>query len=135
MSTRVAASSVKLKRADDKLARDDGVRVLIDRLWPRGVTKECAKVEQWISDLAPNTALRKWVGHDPARWQEFRERYAAQVRNHPSQIRELRVLARQGPIMLVYAAPDSAHNGAGMLRALVLGRKIPSRSTASASRN
>jgi uncharacterized protein YeaO (DUF488 family) len=82
MSKRITADNVKLKRAYEPSAADDGTRILIDRLWPRGVKKADAAIDEWIKDIAPSTALRKWFGHDPARWQEFRSRYAVEVHEH-----------------------------------------------------
>jgi uncharacterized protein YeaO (DUF488 family) len=123
MEKRIAATNIKLKRAYELPAADDGTRILVDRLWPRGVKKEDAGIEEWIKDIAPSTALRKWFGHDPARWQEFRKRYGEEVRQHPVQLKKLRALARQGPITLVYSAHDETHNDAIALRNLLLGRR------------
>jgi uncharacterized protein YeaO (DUF488 family) len=122
-NTSVPAANVRLKRAYEKPARDDGTRILIDRLWPRGVRKVDAELDQWAKELAPSTALRTWFGHDPARWPEFRRRYAEEVRQHADQFGQLRALARKGPITLVYSAHDEAHNDAIVLRDLLLGRK------------
>ncbi|MEP7345304.1 MAG: DUF488 family protein, partial [Gemmatimonadaceae bacterium] len=97
MGKRITANNVRLKRAYEQATRDDGVRILIDRLWPRGVSKADAAVDQWAKDLAPSTALRQWFGHDPARWHEFRHRYAEEVRQHLDQFEQLRALARKGP--------------------------------------
>ena len=123
MSKRITASNVKLKRAYDHPAEGDGTRVLVDRLWPRGVKKADAAIDEWIKDIAPSTRLRKWFGHDPARWKEFRSRYAAEVRQHPEQLDRLQVLARQGPITLVFSAHDEVHNDAVALRDFLLGRQ------------
>jgi uncharacterized protein YeaO (DUF488 family) len=122
MRNRIKASNVRLKRAYEPPVDNDGTRVLIDRLWPRGVKKADAALDQWARDLAPSTALRKWFGHDPARWQEFRIRYAAELRQHEDQLKQLRAMARSGPITLVYAAHDEVHNDAVALRDLLLGR-------------
>ena len=122
MAGAVKAANVKVKRAYERPAADDGVRVLIDRLWPRGVRKVDAAIDQWIKEIAPSTALRQWFGHDPARWEEFRRRYAAELREHPEQLARLRELARRGTITLVYAAHDELHNDAVVLRELLLGR-------------
>jgi uncharacterized protein YeaO (DUF488 family) len=111
---------VKLKRAYDPPEPEDGVRILVDRLWPRGVRKADAAIDQWAKDLAPSTELRKWFGHDPARWQEFRRRYEASLKQHATALDELRSLARQGPITLVYAARDQVHNEAAVLRDMLL---------------
>jgi uncharacterized protein YeaO (DUF488 family) len=122
MSQRIAAANVKLKRAYERAAPGDGVRILIDRLWPRGVKKADAAIDQWVKDIAPSTALRKWFGHDPARWQEFRRRYAVEVHDHPEQLNSLRDQAKQGQITLVYSAHDEIHSDAVVLRRLLLGR-------------
>jgi uncharacterized protein YeaO (DUF488 family) len=114
---------VRLNRAYEKPARGDGTRILIDRLWPRGVRKADAELDHWVKDIAPSAALRKWFGHDPARWPEFRRRYAAEIRRKPDELEQLRSLAREGPITLVYSAHDELHNDAVVLRGLLLGRK------------
>ena len=123
MTTRIAAGHVKLKRAYEPPDPGDGTRVLVDRLWPRGVSKANAAVDLWLKDLAPSTELRKWFGHDPSRWQEFRERYATEVRQHQEAYDQLRELARKGPVTLVYSAHDEVHNDAVVLRSLLLGPK------------
>ena len=122
MSSAIAAANVRLKRAYEPRAPSDGTRILIDRLWPRGVSKAAAALDQWTRELAPSTELRKWFGHDPARWQEFRRRYAAELREHGAALRALRDQARQGPVTLVYSAHDEAHNDAVVLREVLLGR-------------
>ena len=124
MSNRIGAADVKLKRAYEPAAESDGLRILVDRLWPRGVSKAKAALDQWEKDVSPSTALRKWFRHDPARWQEFRRRYTAEVRQHPEPLTRLRALARKHPITLVYSAHDEVHNDAVVLRDLVLGRSI-----------
>ena len=101
MGTKIRAATVRVKRAYEPSAADDGTRILIDRLWPRGVKKVDAAIDHWAKDIAPSTALRKWFGHDPARWQEFRKRYAAEVDAHPEKLGELRALAQQGTITLI----------------------------------
>ena len=118
---RLAAANVKLKRAYEPAAASDGTRVLIDRLWPRGVSKDAAAVDLWLKELAPSTELRKWFGHDPARWAEFQQRYTAEVRAQPELFEQLRDLARKGPVTLVYAAHDEEHNDAVVLHQLLLG--------------
>ena len=122
MSRTVAAANVRLKRAYEPQAPSDGTRILVDRLWPRGVTKAAAAIDQWIKELAPSTALRKWFGHDPGRWREFRRRYAAELRERPDELRALRDQAKRGPVTLVYSAHDEAHNDAVVLRDILLGR-------------
>jgi len=123
MSARIAAGNVRLKRAYEQPGADDGTRILIDRLWPRGVKKADAAVDRWVKELAPSTELRKWFGHDPERWQEFRRRYVEEIREHREELQQLRDLARKGPITLVYSAHDQAHNDAVVLREILLGKK------------
>jgi uncharacterized protein YeaO (DUF488 family) len=120
--TRLAAKNINLKRAYEPPAADDGTRILVDRLWPRGLRKADAAIDQWMKDIAPSTALRKWFGHDPARWQEFRQLYTDEIRGHPEQLDELRSHARLGRITLVFSAHDEAHNDAVVLRDVLLGR-------------
>ena len=122
MTNKITAGNVKLKRAYDSPTKSDGTRILIDRLWPRGVKKADAAIDQWAKDIAPSTALRKWFGHDPSRWQEFRSRYAVEVHEHANQLSELRALAKHGRITLVYSAHDEIHNDAVALRDFLLGR-------------
>ncbi len=122
MKNRIAACNIKLKRAYSPPSVEDGTRILIDRLWPRGVRKANAAIDHWIKDIAPSTELRKWFGHDPARWQGFQRRYATEVRDHPEQLAELRAMVRKGPITLVFAAHDELHNDAVVLRNILLGR-------------
>lgn len=122
MNSRVPAHDVRLKRAYEPAAPEDGTRILIDRLWPRGVAKADAALDHWMKDIAPSTELRKWFGHDPAKWDEFRRRYAEEVRGHRDLLDQLRSLARDGLVTLVYSAHDEAHNDAVVLRELVLGR-------------
>jgi uncharacterized protein YeaO (DUF488 family) len=124
MSKRITARNVKLKRVYERPAPGDGTRILIDRLWPRGVKKVDAALDQWAKDISPSTRLRKWFGHDPARWGEFCSRYTKEIRQHPEQLNQLRALARTGAITLVYSAHDEIHNDAVVLRDLLLGRPI-----------
>jgi uncharacterized protein YeaO (DUF488 family) len=109
-------TDIRTKRAYDAPARDDGTRVLVDRLWPRGLKKSDAKISLWMKEVAPSTELRQWFGHDPARWDEFRRRYRAELKKKPELLGELRKLARKGPLTLVYAARDEQHNQAVALR-------------------
>jgi uncharacterized protein YeaO (DUF488 family) len=120
--SRIAERHVRLKRANDPPAGDDSVRVFVDKLWPRGVTKEGAAVDHWMKGIAPSTDLRKWFGHEPARWHEFRDRYAEELRQNADLLSQLRNLARQGRVTLVYSADDELHNGAIVLRDVLLGR-------------
>lgn len=112
---------VAIKRAYDEAEPQDGTRVLIDRLWPRGVSKERARIDLWLKDVAPSTELRKWYGHDPAKFDEFRRRYLEELAQEPgkSGIARLREMAEQGPVTLVFAAHDAAHANATVLRELL----------------
>lgn len=129
MSKRIASENIKLKRAYAKPSPDDGARILVDRLWPRGVRKSEAAIAHWVKGLAPSTGLRKWFGHDPARWQEFRGRYAREVRQHHEELEQLAELARRSPITLVYAAHDELHNDAVVLQEILLSHGCDSSST------
>lgn len=106
----------QLKRAYEPASRDDGCRVLVERLWPRGVTKSRAAIDAWLKDVAPSAELRKWYGHDPARWPDFRRRYWQELRSHSEAVNELRAKEREGTVTLVYAAHDEEHSGALALK-------------------
>jgi uncharacterized protein YeaO (DUF488 family) len=106
---------VRLKRAYEDATVSDGHRVLIDRIWPRGVTREEAQLDEWARELAPSSELRRWFGHDPARFTEFRRRYMEELAAHDAKLGELRRRAREGTVTLVYAARDSEHNDAVVL--------------------
>ena len=123
MAEKISEDRVQTKRAYESPAAEDGTRVLVDRLWPRGLKKTDAAIDYWAKDLAPSTELRKWFGHDPARWEEFRRRYSEELSKHREDIARLRDLARKGRITLVYAAHDEAHNDAVMLREILLTRR------------
>ncbi len=122
MSKKIAADQIKLKRAYEPPEADDGLRILIDRLWPLGLKKTSAPIDEWMKDIAPSTELRKWFAHDPARWQEFRRRYQSEIRQHTKQLDRLRTLAQHGPITLVFSAHDEVHNDAVVPRELLLKR-------------
>jgi uncharacterized protein YeaO (DUF488 family) len=113
-----------LKRVYEPAASSDGYRVLIDRLWPRGISRERAKLDEWERELAPSTELRKWFGHEPSRFAEFRRRHIEELRNQRARLAELRRRARRGTLTLVYAAQDAEHNDAVVL-AEVLRRGLP----------
>lgn len=117
----IPAAHLRLKRAYEPAAPEDGVRILVDRLWPRGISKAKAALDDWMKEIAPSTELRQWFGHDPARWTEFQSRYRAELRAHPGELDRLRELARAGVITLVYGAHDEEHNDAVVLRAVLLG--------------
>lgn len=110
--------SVKVKRAYDPPARSDGRRILVDRLWPRGLSRARAELDLWLKEVAPTTELRQWFGHDPEKWPEFVKRYRAELKNNPA-MTELRQLSRQGDITLVFAARDQAHNEAVVLKKML----------------
>jgi uncharacterized protein YeaO (DUF488 family) len=122
--------NVQLKRAYEPAARSDGYRVLIDRLWPRGVSKKQAHLDEWAKELAPSSELRRWFGHDPARFERFRRRYRDELVAQEQKLRELRKRAREGTLTLVYGAHDSEHNDAVVL-AEVLRRGLPRSKTRS----
>jgi len=107
---------IKLKRAYEKPAKDDGERVLVERLWPRGLTKAQAKLDLWLKEIAPSPELRKWFGHDPDRWVEFRRRYLKELRQKADLVKLLKRKARGGTITLIYAVRDEEHNGALVLQ-------------------
>jgi uncharacterized protein YeaO (DUF488 family) len=123
---------IRLKRAYEPAAPADGHRVLIDRLWPRGVSRADAALDAWEKDLAPSAELRQWFGHAPERYEEFRRRYIEELRGRRPQLAALRRVARAGPLTLVYAAHDSEHNDAVVL-AEVLARGLPAPSRAAAT--
>jgi len=108
--------SFKLKRAYEKPARADGYRVLVDRIWPRGISKAAAKIDGWQKEIAPSTGLRKWFGHDPDRWLEFKRRYFAELEARHEALAKLRELATGGTITLVFGAKDTEHNQAVALK-------------------
>ena len=108
--------NIKIKRAYEQPTRDDGVRILVDGLWPRGLTKEKASVDLWLKDIAPSTELRKWFSHDPDKWKSFRGRYETEIRHNHDLIKVLKQKAREGTITLVYGARDEKHNEALVLK-------------------
>jgi uncharacterized protein YeaO (DUF488 family) len=122
MSAKVPVDNVRLKRAYELPAADDGARILVDRLWPRGVSKQAAALDEWMKDIAPSTELRRWFGHAPARWEEFRHRYAEELHRNQSLLEELRARALHRRITLVFSARDEAHNHAVVLKNIILGR-------------
>jgi uncharacterized protein YeaO (DUF488 family) len=114
-------SHFSLKRVYLPANDADGKRVLVDRLWPRGVTKREAHVDLWLKDVAPSPALRKWFGHDPARFDEFRTRYKRELQDRAAQLDELRDLAKHGHVTLLYGAHDETHNQAVVLAEILAG--------------
>jgi uncharacterized protein YeaO (DUF488 family) len=111
--------NIRIKRAYEEPSGEDGTRILVDRLWPRGLTKEKARVDLWLKDVAPSTELRKWFAHDPARWAEFRSRYLGELKRNKEQLSLLRQEAAKGTVTLVYGAKDQEHNEAVILQKLL----------------
>jgi uncharacterized protein YeaO (DUF488 family) len=108
-------TTIKTKRIYDPAEKADGQRVLVDRIWPRGITKEKAALDFWLRDIAPSTELRKWFGHKPERWVEFDERFRKELVDNPA-LSELKAIAKKGTVTLVYAAKDTEHNNAMVLQ-------------------
>ena len=111
--------SIKLKRVYEKPDKTDGLRILVDRLWPRGLTKAKATLDLWLKKIAPSTELRKWFGHDPKKWTEFRRRYRAELKSHPEELKMIRSKAKEGTVTLLYGARDQEHNEAIVLQQLL----------------
>jgi uncharacterized protein YeaO (DUF488 family) len=107
---------IYLKRAYEKPDKHDGFRVLVERLWPRGLKKEAVALDLWLKDIAPSPELRRWFGHDPARWEEFCRRYWIELADQPAAVKVLREKLRQGDVTLVYGSRDQQHNAALALR-------------------
>ncbi len=112
---------IKLKRAYENPSRSDGERILVERLWPRGLTKERAAVDLWLKEVAPSPDLRKWFGHDPARWKQFQKRYWEELRGKEDAVTLLKQKSKKGTVTLVYAARDEEHNGALALKEFLEG--------------
>lgn len=117
----MSKAAVRLKRAYDAAADDDGARVLVDRVWPRGVSKDKAALDEWVKSVAPSTGLRKWFGHDPEKWPEFCERYRAELEDdeRAQGLARLREWQAAGPLTLVFSAKDETHNNAVVLKELL----------------
>ena len=111
----MAQLDIRLKRAYEPADGSDGYRVLVDRLWPRGVSREKARLDDWARELSPSAELRRWFGHDPGRFDEFRRRYREELAAHPDELEALRVRARSGRLTLVFGARDTEHNDAVVL--------------------
>ena len=106
----------QIKRAYEPPAKSDGTRILVERLWPRGLTKEKAAIDEWMKEIAPSTELRKWYSHDVAKWDEFQKRYKAELADHADLVDTLRAKGKKGTVTLVYAAHDEEHNSALVLK-------------------
>ena len=107
---------IQLKRAYEPAESADGFRVLVDRLWPRGVSKSAARIDLWLKEIAPSAALRQWFGHDPAKWHTFRARYFRELQKNGAAVEQLRVHVRHGTVTLVYGAKDQEYNDAVALK-------------------
>jgi uncharacterized protein YeaO (DUF488 family) len=110
---------IQVKRVYEPTATSDGFRVLVDRLWPRGISKEAAKLDLWLPDLGPSTSLRKWFNHDPARWSEFQRRYHAELKTKAALLAIITEQAKTRPVTLLYSAKDEQHNQAVALRSFL----------------
>jgi uncharacterized protein YeaO (DUF488 family) len=114
---------IRVKRAYEARARGDGRRILVERLWPRGMKKEALVADAWMKEVAPSTQLRKWFGHRTERWAEFRQRYRAELDANPAAWKPILEAARSGTVTLLYSAHDTVHNGAVVLREYLQGEK------------
>jgi uncharacterized protein YeaO (DUF488 family) len=114
---------IQLKRVYEKPSRNDGCRVLVDRLWPRGLTKERAALDVWLKDVAPSTELRRWFGHDPAKWKEFQARYRKELKEKKDALKLLKQKCQEHTVTLLYGARDEEHNEALVLKQVLDGRK------------
>ncbi len=114
------ADDILVKRVYEPASKADGARILVDRLWPRGVSKVEAELDAWLKDVAPSTELREWFNHETARWSEFRKRYIAELDKEPDAVAELQAWAKKGRVTLLYAAHDESHNNAVVLREYLL---------------
>ena len=111
--------NIKIKRVYEKPGKEDGSRILVDRLWPRGLTKEKAALDLWLKDIAPTTELRKWFNHDPAKWNEFIKKYLKELKENEESVSILKDFLKKGPVTLIYAAKDEAHNEALVIKDFV----------------
>lgn len=112
---------IRVKRVYEPPARSDGVRILVDRLWPRGLDRDKAQIDDWMKDAAPSDALRRWYGHDPEKWPEFRARYLAELTQNPAAQELKHMAAKTKTLTLLFAAKDESHNNAVVLREFLLG--------------
>ena len=115
--------AIRLKRAYEKSEPADGLRILVDRLWPRGLTKEKAAIDLWLKEVAPSTELRKWFGHDPKKWRSFRNRYRTELKEQGAALQLIKSKAKEGVVTLVYGARDQEHNEAVVLKELLTARR------------
>jgi uncharacterized protein YeaO (DUF488 family) len=115
--------TIQLKRAYEKPERTDGTRILVDRLWPRGLTKEKAGIDLWLKEVAPSTELRKWFRHDPKKWRNFRRRYLTELKQHSAPLQLLKSKAKEGVVTLIYGARSQEHNEAVVLKEVLTPRQ------------
>lgn len=120
--TGAAKGYIRIKRVYVEATASDGQRVLVDRIWPRGISKEHAALDLWLKDIAPSDDLRHWFGHEPARYEEFRARYTSELNANPAAVQQLCALADTGDVTLVYSAHDEAHNQAVVLAGYLAAR-------------
>ena len=113
---------IMTRRVYEPPSPEDGTRVLVDRIWPRGLSKERASIDLWLKEIAPSTALRKWYGHEPERWPEFRKRYQAELAGNKAELEELIGFARKGALTLLYAAHDGERSNAEVLKEYLVRR-------------
>ena len=111
---------IRIKRIYEEPAMDDGYRVLVDRVWPRGVSKVDAHLDEWLKDIGPSTELRKWFGHEPPKYAEFKKRYAKELKEHADEVERIRTLAGKQRLCLLYGAKDEEHNQAVVLREVLI---------------
>jgi uncharacterized protein YeaO (DUF488 family) len=114
---------IKIKRAYDEVSPDDGERILVDRLWPRGIKKDEAKIDEWMKEIAPSNELRKWFAHDPSKWKEFKKRYMEELKDQSTLIEILINRAKRGNITLIFSARETEHNNAVVLSELISKRE------------
>jgi uncharacterized protein YeaO (DUF488 family) len=110
---------IKIKRIYDRASPEDGKRIYIDRLWPRGMRKEEVKIDEWLKEISPSDALRKWFGHDPSKYEEFKRRYTKELEKHPEIIEKIRKEGKKGTVSLLFSAKDVEHNNATVLREIL----------------
>ena len=111
---------IRIKRVYDATGQDDGYRILVDRLWPRGISKEGAHIEEWLKEIGPSNELRKWFGHEPTKFPEFKRRYEKELHGQADLLKHIRDLAKKQRLTLVYGAKDEEHNQAVVLRDVLL---------------
>lgn len=115
---------IKVKRIYDPVSPDDGKRILVDRLWPRGIKKNEAEINEWLKDIAPSDGLRKWFSHDPNKWQEFKNRYIKELKNNSELIERLKAVAKKEKVTLLFSAKDVEHNNAVVLKEVIEKKKL-----------